>query len=150
MDLIIRKMSERDIESLFSLLSDEDVMRYIEPAFTREKAQEFLMSAGLSEEPLIYAVDNDSAFVGYVIFHAFDEDSIEIGWVLHKRFWGKGYAHNLTKMLIDKAFSLEKDVIIEHSTEQEVTKHIAIKFGFTYLGRFDNLDRYCLKYKDRL
>ena len=150
MDLIIRKMSERDIESLFSLLSDEDVMRYIEPAFTREKAQEFLMSAGLSEEPLIYTVDNDSAFVGYVIFHAFDEDSIEIGWVLHKRFWGKGYAQNLTKMLIDKAFSLEKDVIIEHSTEQEATKHIAIKFGFTYLGRFDNLDRYCLKYMDRL
>lgn len=143
-------MSERDIESLFSLLSDEDVMRYIEPAFTREKAQEFLMSAGLSEEPLIYTVDNDSAFVGYVIFHAFDEDSIEIGWVLHKRFWGKGYAQNLTKMLIDKAFSLEKDVIIEHSTEQEATKHIAIKFGFTYLGRFDNLDRYCLKYMDRL
>ena len=143
-------MSERDIESLFSLLSDEDVMRYIEPAFTREKAQEFLMSAGLSEEPLIYTVDNDSAFVGYVIFHTFDEDSIEIGWVLHKRFWGKGYAQNLTKMLIDKAFSLEKDVIIEHSTEQEATKHIAIKFGFTYLGRFDNLDRYCLKYMDRL
>ena len=138
-------MSGRDIESLFSLLSDEDVMRYIEPAFTREKAQEFLMSAGLSEEPLIYAVDNDSAFVGYVIFHTFDEDSIEIGWVLHKRFWGKGYAQNLTKMLIDKAFSLEKDVIIECSTEQEATKHIAQKYGFLLTESVDGLYVYKLK-----
>ena len=145
MDLIIRKMSERDIESLFSLLSDEDVMRYIEPAFTREKAHEFLMSAGLSEEPLIYAVDNDSAFVGYVIFHAFDEDSIEIGWVLHKRFWGNGYAQNLTKMLIDKAFELKKDVIIECSTEQEATKHIAQKYGFLLTESVDGLYVYKLK-----
>ena len=145
MDLIIRKMSERDIETLFSLLSDEDVMRYIEPAFTREKAQEFLMSAGLSEEPLIYAVDNDSAFVDYVIFHAFDEDSIEIGWVLHKRFWGKGYAHNLTEMLIDKAFELKKDVIIECSTEQEATKHIAQKYGFLLTESVDGLYVYKLK-----
>ena len=145
MDLIIRKMSERDIESLFSLLSDEDVMRYIEPAFTREKAHEFLMSAGLSEEPLIYAVDNDSAFVGYVIFHAFDEDSIEIGWVLHKRFWGNGYAQNLTKMLIDKAFELKKDVIIECSTEQEATKHIAQKYGFLLTDSVDGLYVYKLK-----
>ena len=135
---------------MHELLSDEDVMRYIEPVFTSEKTKEFLTSAGLSEKSLIYAVDNNGDFVGYVIYHPFDNDSIEIGWVLQKRFWGKGYAQKLTEMLIDKAFSLEKDVIIEHSTEQEVTKHIAIKFGFTYLGRFDNLDRYCLKYKDRL
>lgn len=130
MDLIIRKFSINDFDSLYSLLSDEDVMRYIEPVFTKEKTEQFLASAGLSENPLIYAVDNDGRFVGYVIFHPFDEDSIEIGWVLHKKFWGKGYAQKLTEMLIDKAFELKKDVIIECSTEQEATKHIAQNMVF--------------------
>ena len=130
MDLTIRKFSMHDLDSMHELLSDEDVMRYIEPVFTREKTKGFLTSAGLSEKPLIYAVDNNGDFVGYVIYHPFDNDSIEIGWVLQKRFWGKGYAQKLTEMLIDKAFELKKDVIIECSTEQEATKHIAQKYGF--------------------
>ena len=145
MDLIIRKFSINDFDSLYSLLSDEDVMRYIEPVFTKEKTEQFFTSAGLSENPLIYAVDNDGRFIGYVIFHPFDEDSIEIGWVLHKKFWGKGYAQKLTEMLIDKAFELKKDVIIECSTEQEATKHIAQKYGFLLTESVDGLYVYKLK-----
>ena len=145
MDLIIRKFSINEFDSLYSLLSDEDVMRYIEPVFTKEKTEQFLSSAGLSENPLIYAVDNDGRFIGHVIFHPFDEDSIEIGWVLHKKFWGKGYAQKLTEMLIDKAFELKKDVIIECSTEQEATKHIAQKYGFLLTESVDGLYVYKLK-----
>ena len=145
MDLIIRKFSINDFDLLYLLLSDEDVMRYIEPVFTKEKTEQFLTSAGLSENPLIYAVDNDGRFIGYVIFHPFDEDSIEIGWVLHKKFWGKGYAQKLTEMLIDKAFELKKDVIVECSTEQEATKHIAQKYGFLLTESVDGLYVYKLK-----
>ncbi len=150
MDLIIRKFSINDLDSLYSLLSDEDVMRYIEPVFTKEKTEQFLTSAGLSENPLIYAVDNDGRFIGYVIFHPFDEDSIEIGWVLHKKFWGKGYAQKLTEMLVNKTFSLNKDAIIECSADQCVTKHIANKFGFEYLGEFDGLYRFVLRYSSQI
>ena len=145
MDLTIRKFSMNDLDSMHELLSDEDVMRYIEPVFTREKTKGFLTSAGLSEKPLIYAVDNNGDFVGYVIYHPFDNDSIEIGWVLQKRFWGKGYAQKLTEMLIDKAFELKKDVIIECSTEQEATKHIAQKYGFLLTESVDGLYVYKLK-----
>jgi hypothetical protein len=33
------------------------------------------MDAGLSENPLVYAVEDSSSFIGYVIFHDYDEDN---------------------------------------------------------------------------
>ncbi|MCR5477869.1 MAG: GNAT family N-acetyltransferase [Lachnospiraceae bacterium] len=140
MNLIIRSMTGSDLEPLYELLSDPRVMQYLEPPYTREKTGEFLLHAGLSNPPLIYAVEEDGRFIGYVIYHDYDEDSAEIGWVLHPDYWRKGYATHLTKMLMEKAFSSEKQVVIECVPEQEVTRHIALKSGFSYEGVLDGLD----------
>ncbi len=58
----------------------------------------------MTELPMVYAVENISrAFVGYVIYHPYDDSAYEIGWVLHKQFWGRGYADELTRCLIADA-----------------------------------------------
>ena len=120
-------------------------MRYIEPPFTLEQTRAFLENAGLSDHPLIYAVeDEDKTFIGYVIYHDYEKDSKEIGWILKKEFWGKGFAEALTKQLLQKAKNDGKSVIIECSPEQEVTKHIAKKFGFMNAGLIDGCDVYRL------
>lgn len=83
MDLKIRRFEESDLQSLYELLSDEEVMRYIEPPYTLEKTKSFLKTAGLSDNPLIYAVDDENgSFVGYVIYHDYDYISKEIGWII--------------------------------------------------------------------
>ena len=140
MDLTIRKMRESDLEPLFELLSNEQVMRYIEPPYTEEKTASFLKTAGLSETPLIYAVERGDRFIGYVIFHDYDESSMEIGWVLHPSHWGTGCASCLTEQLIDQCRVLGKQPVIECSPEQEITKHIAQKYGFEYIGNEDGLN----------
>lgn len=146
MNLRIRPMERTDISTLHALLSDEAVMRYIEPPFTLEQTKIFLEEAGLGAEPLIYAVTDESEdFLGYVIYHAYEEGSREIGWVLRKDAWGKGYARALTQQLIDRAKSEGKAVVIECAREQSVTKHIAESFGFSYIGRRDGCDAYELK-----
>ena len=61
-------MTEADLEPLHRLLSDPEVMRYLEPPFSREQTRAFLERAGLTPEPLILAVD-DGGFAGYVIWH---------------------------------------------------------------------------------
>ena len=141
----IRKMTTEDLEPFFKLISNAQVMKYIEPPYSKEKAAEFLSSAGLSESPLIYAVEDDGAFIGYVIYHDYDEGSVEIGWLLYPEYWNKGYASDLTEQLIEKAFSENKDVVIECSSLQEVSKHIANKFGFQYEGNIDGLDVFRLR-----
>ena len=85
-------MTLDDLDDLYALLSDSEVMRYIEPPFTKEQTVQFLMDAGLSEKPLVYAVEDSGSFIGYVIFHDYDEDNMEIGWILKREVWGQGYA----------------------------------------------------------
>lgn len=141
-------MKSDDLEVLHELLSDPGVMEYLEPPFTKERTIRFLESAGLSDPPLIYAAEDENcSFMGYVIYHDYDADSKEIGWVLKKEAWGKGYAKELTKQLIERAVSEEKSLIIECVPEQKATKHIAESFGFTYSGRSDSCDLYRLDWR---
>ena len=146
MNLQIRNMKSDDFTDLYRLLSDSDVMRFLEPPFSKEQTSSFLKSAGLSESPLIYAVEAGETFIGYVIFHDYDDRSIEIGWVLFPDYWGKGYATQLTAQMIEKAKELDKDLIIECVPEQIATKHIAISHGFSYDGKRDSLDIYRYKH----
>lgn len=144
-ELLIRKMTFADLDDLYALLSDREVMRYVEPPFSKEKTVQFLMDAGLSEKPLVYAVEDSGSFIGYVIFHDYDEEHMEIGWILKREVWGQGYASLLTKMLIDKSRKLGKGVIIECDPRQAATKHIAKKYGFVFSGKRDGCDVYKLK-----
>ena len=133
----IRKMKKSDLMPLYRLLSDEKVMEHIEPVFDLEKTAAFLESAGLCDEPLIWAVEYDGAFIGYAIYHDYDETSREIGWALYPDQWGKGIAAALKLELMQRAFSEGRDAVIECSPAQEVTKHIALKLGFKYIGQRD-------------
>lgn len=142
----IRRFTPADLPGLYALLSDVEVMRWLEPPFTREKAARFLQSAGLSEPPLIYAAeDAEGRFIGYVIYHAYDADSMEIGWVLTRGVWGKGYAQRLTAALIRQAHSAGKAAVIECLPEQRISRHIAEKFGFIRAGQRDACDVYRLE-----
>lgn len=125
------------------LLSDADVMRYLEPPFSEEKTAVFLDEAALCSPPLIYAAeDKNGCFAGYVIYHAYDAMSYEIGWVLGKEHWGKGYADELTQALIADAKNKTRSLVIECSPEQTATKKIALRNGFVYEGHIDGCDVY--------
>ena len=135
MGLTIRKMRKDDLTSLSRLLADPEVMRYIEPPYTEEQTADFLRFAGLSDPPLIRAAEDEQGrFIGYVIYHDYDQDSKEIGWVLVKEVWGLGYAESLTAQLLERARAEGKNAVIECDPGQSVTKHIAGKFGFEYVG----------------
>lgn len=127
----IRQMTSENLEPLYTLLSDPDVMEYLEPPFSYEQTERFLKVQGLAASPRILAVDDkDHCFMGYVIYHDYDEKSKEIGWVLKKEKWGQGMAGLLTKQLIAMAASEGKDTVIECVPEQLATRRIAEKHGF--------------------
>lgn len=52
--LKIREFTNDDLTELYNLLSDEDVMEFIEPPFSWEKTVNFLNSVALIDPPLIY------------------------------------------------------------------------------------------------
>ena len=144
MDITIRKMRPGDADALYRLLSDPAVMRYLEPPFDRAQTEDFLRRAGLAEPPLVYAAEENGDFIGYVIYHAYDEQSVEIGWVLLPEYWGRGYASALTERLIGRALQEQKSVVIECAPAQAATKRIAVKKGFRACGNCDGLAVYRL------
>ena len=135
----IRKLCTDDADDLAQLLSDPLVMKYLEPPFTKGKAESFLIHEGLCETPRIYAAVIGDTFLGYVIYHAYDSGSMEIGWVLKKEYWHKGYASSLCEQLIQNAFHEKKDAVIECTKDHAVTIHIAQKYHFQYQGESGQL-----------
>ena len=146
MNLIIRKMCENDLHPLYALLSNSKVMAYLEPPYSLSQTESFLRDAGLPECPLVYAVTENGRFIGYVIYHEYHDDNNIIengmgtGWVLLPEYWGRGYASELTDMLIEKAQRDKKNPVIECVPEQAKTRHVALKKGFEYIGNYDGLD----------
>ena len=143
----IRNFSMDDIDDLYEVLSDESVMKYIENAFDREKTKEFIRIAGMCETPLVYAVvwKLTGKVIGHAIFHPYEESDYEIGWILNKEYWGNGIADDLTKSLINYARYIGiSSCIIECDTKQIASKKIALKNGFVYEEKADNLERYRL------
>ena len=141
--LRLRTMRRGDLEELYALLSDAAVLRWLEPPFTREQAERFLQQAGLSNPPLIYAAENaEGEFLGYAIYHDYDDHSRELGWVLKRSAWRKGYADEMTALLTVLARREGKDAVIECVPEQTVSAHIARRHGFSCKGSANGLDIY--------
>jgi len=117
--LTIRRLRPSDAEALYRILSDRQVMRYLEPPYDRLQTEQFLREAGLAEPPLVYGTEEDGRLLGYVIYHAYDR-------------------------LVELAHRAGKTAVIECVPEQTVTRHIAEKKGFAYVGRTDGLEVYRL------
>ena len=132
--LLVRPFEERDLDALCAVLSDPETMKYIEPPFSCERTARFLREAGLCEPPLVFAAEDHGGVIGHVIFHACGApDRYEVGWVLRRDRWGRGYASGL------------KSLLIECDPRQAATRRIAEAFGFRPAGREDGLEVFLLE-----
>ena len=142
---IIRRLALSDTEDMYKVLSDDEVMRYIESPFDMNRTMKFIREAGLCEPPLVYAVlwQETGRLIGHVIFHRYDDSGYEIGWILNRSFWGMGIADELTKVLVEKARDLGiESCIIECDVRQTASRHIALKNGFVFEGEMEGLAVY--------
>ena len=127
--LRIRPFCEQDADALYEILSDAQVMRWIEAPYTREQTLRFLRRAGLCTPPLVYAVLEKAGgqLIGQLIWHPWDDSSMELGWILRGDRWGRGLASELTEAML---LETGKDVVVECVPEQTATMRIAKRFGF--------------------
>ncbi len=147
--LRVRPFAAGDEAPLAALLADPAVMEFLEPPFLPAQAAEFLRTAGLSPQPLIWAVERraDGAFVGYLIFHPYPgSDAFELGWVLARDAWGQGFAAELTEAVI--AHSRRAGIpalILECDPAQTATRRLAARFGFAPQPPADGLLQFRLE-----
>jgi len=140
-------MTMEDADDLHAVLSDGEAMKYIEPAFDGARTQAFIQEAGLCVPPLIYAVvwRATGRVIGHVVFHPYDATAYEIGWILNRKYWGRGIAGELTAALVSRARELNAvSCVIECDPQQAASRRIAIKHGFAREGTSDGLEVYRL------
>lgn len=147
--LILKFLDPSDLENLFALRSDPDVMKYIGDGaiHTEEKVKDFLLNLAIPYQEKhgtgFFAVfEKESGdFIGQAgLFHISFYDKqpdIELAYRLHKQYWGKGYATELAKALIRWGFehlNINK-IVAGAELENIASQKVLIKAGFDSKGK---------------
>ncbi len=152
--LVMRHTQDLDIEAVFAIYGDLEVMRYLgrEPKALEslEEAQAMIDRRKALREQFGDAmgswgiVEKESGrFIGAVLFKPLPgEDGttpsgeIEIGWHLGRTYWGKGYATEAARACL--AYGLSKNPTLERVLacfypENTQSERVMIKLGMTFL-----------------
>jgi RimJ/RimL family protein N-acetyltransferase len=148
--LVLRRFTHEDFESIVELDSDPVVKRFIDngaPVDRRELAETLEWWLGWYERSERYgfwaAIDKSTGrFVGW--FHlrpgeGAGPDEPELGYRLRREVWGRGYATEGARALIDKAFA---DLGVERVYASTMAVNVASrrvmeKAGMRFVRTFD-------------
>ncbi len=123
--LLIRPLVESDADSIFSIYSDPETMKYwnTEPWDDSSKSKPFIqkdIEALLSGSYLRLGVESkkEGELIGNCSLFSFHEQCkrAEIGYILGRNFWGQGFMREALTALIDYAF---EDLLL-HRIEADI------------------------------
>jgi RimJ/RimL family protein N-acetyltransferase len=141
--LALRRFTGADVERLFVLHNDLDVMRFLnggKPASRREIEREY--RERFSQDGYWAAIEKATDdFVGWFGFHPTqgrDSDEFELGYRLRRSAWGKGYATEGSRALIHKGFAElgVRRVFAETMAVNLASRRVMEKSGLRYVRTF--------------
>lgn len=133
--LLMRNFAEEDINDVYSYMSNERTMYFIENPYTIEQVKEFLEEYGYSQTPFVYALveKQTQKVIGHIIFHEYDSKEIyELGFIIGEKYQSKGYGYEISKKVIQFGFEVLKLHKIIAETIEGNKKSMALikKLGF--------------------
>ena len=83
-------------------------------------------------------LNSTNEYIGWFLFELDKEfsNAIEIGWRLKKEFWGNGYATEMAMCLVEKAKSMNKDVVARTMIENKASIRVMEKAGLKFVEEF--------------
>lgn len=114
--LYARPFNADDLNNVFKVNSNPEVMKYIGPVHSREDAQKYLndcieyyaQDPGFGKFAIHLRKTGD--FIGWVVLKNLDKTDIkEVGYRLLQKYWGKGYAAEIAEGALEYGF-WEKDL----------------------------------------
>ncbi len=154
--LFLKQMCAADAPGMFELNSDEEVTRYTGDGAFRdiEQVDEFIRNYDQYEK---YKMGRLNIFlkttgenIGWcgLKFHA-NENLVDLGYRLHKRHWGKGYATEASIASLNYGFNtLHLAKIIAHAMEaNHASIKIMKKLGMQYVKNIELHGEPCVVYE---
>ena len=150
--LLIRDLTEQDIDGIFVLDSDPEVHRYLgnKPITKKEEALHYIEGVKKQyKERRIgrWAVEikETGEFTGWCGLRLYSDYTFnnltnfhDIGYRLQRKFWGKGYATEASKACLQYAWNTMKLDTVYGITEKgnEASHNVLLKIGLNYLEDF--------------
>jgi RimJ/RimL family protein N-acetyltransferase len=155
--LILRQFTEDDVDNLFDLNSDPEVMRYLTGGgpTPRDEIRDQIIPFHLAVYDRLdrlgtWAAESAATgeFLGWFHFRPgpdADISNIDLGYRLRRPAWDKGYATEGSRALIDRGFTdLGVERVFAHTMSvNAASRHVLEKCGLTlvrtipYKGPFD-------------
>ncbi len=145
--LIIRKFTSKDLEALFSILSDEEVNKYL-PWFTiktLEEAEVFLYERYINFDFDInsykYAVcrKENNIPIGYINFYN-NEDDNDFGYAIKKEYWNMGIiTEACNRVILELKNNNIKYITATHDINNIASGKIMNKIGMNYYYTYEEL-----------
>jgi len=145
--LVLRGPMEKDMQPMFDIHTDPDVMRYygVKPYDTLDKSKKHLdWLTKLHREEIglrwIITLKDRDTCIGDVGFYDWEKkhSRAEIGYILGKQYWGKGIMTEAIKAALDYGFNEMNLNRIQALIDprNNASKRVAEKHGFQYEGTF--------------
>jgi RimJ/RimL family protein N-acetyltransferase len=147
--LVLRGFTEDDVDNLYELNGDRDVMWYLtggEPTpheEVRDRIVPFFLSFYERDDGLgFWAAEakGTSGFLGWFHLRPTDDGSVDLGYRLRKAAWKKGYATEGSQALIRKCFAdLGVDRVVAHTmTVNHASRRVMEKCGLVFVRVHDS------------
>lgn len=142
--LSLRRYTADDFDLLWRLNSDERVMRYAGGVKTREATQTLLSDRILryyDEHPGLgiwatFERDTGSPVGMHLLNHMHGESFIQVGYLLFPDHWGKGYATEMARRVVEYGFSDCKlpEIVAITDLANHRSQHVLEKVGLQRRG----------------
>ena len=138
--LTLRPLAEKDVDAIYAMRSDADVMRFIrEPQDRSESANwiDLVSSRWTSEKMGFCAMIEKSSekFVGWCgLWQLKETGETEVGYAVAKEFWGKSYAAEAAKEFLTYAFEklLCDKIVAVAQPANAASRRVMEKLGMSY------------------
>lgn len=136
----LRLLEASDIVYLEALESDPDVKQFFpdgprDRAKTEDMIKRFISTYEKKHLPFFLLFDLKSdEFIGRAGFGLTESGETEIGYVLHKKFWGSGFASEAVAALLEYARKyIHVDYIMAYADKRNIgSTRVMEKCGMTY------------------
>ena len=126
--LSLRLLTENDLDNLEQLNTDPDVRAFFPDgiqnrAQTEKRMLELINNYKEHNLPgFIISEKESNAFLGRCGFSLLENNEVEVGYLLHKNYWGKGYATEALNALLNWA---KKNISHQYIIAFAPTQHVA-------------------------
>ena len=152
--LILRRLDERDVDEIFAMRSDPEVMRFIRAPQNRVETVNWLnlVSSRWESDHIGFCaiVEKETGkFVGWCgLWQLKETNELEIGYAIAKNAWGIGFATEAARVFLRYAFEQLKTgkIVAVAEPENASSRRVMEKLGMKFVRLGEFYDRELVQY----